>query len=371
MAAAIVYLNTKKHIGRTLELQDVYPIQAYDTELKVVSKNRIKYNANIDNTINGLEISINNDNVIEVTGSTSTTSTIDEYIAVGSVEKITPGKYTISVTNSGVDIDNKKCYITYTLKNGNTELQSYTKLSEDIPVVVDSKELNFNKIEMYLHIEGEGDISFNTSASQTFGVQVEYGEVATDYTSPKDESNIGGITINIYGKNLYSGSSIISTGSDIVVNDVSITDATTSGIHYVKGVMNVNNNITINTGSDDQIINTPLLNGDKFTFIYTYNSGELLNPQVVYGHVDYVEYEPYKKAQTVPGSNGVCDISNIKCPYSFLALDDNDSGYAIYLSYDPALSRNWVERQLKELNNKMDLVMSALQEYTKINNGEK
>lgn len=354
--AAIVYLNTQEHIGRTLELQDVYPIQAEDTKLQIISKNRLKYKSGTNKS--GLTIAINPDTGVKVTG--QATQSISADTLVGTVDITTPGKYTLSVDNSGVETSTNHCYLTYSLYDANnTCITLPTALFAAKPVIIDTKELNCSKIEIELRIACSSGTTFNTSAAQTFKPQVEYGDVATAYTAPKTESNIGNKTINIYGRNLYSGSSINGSGNFITINDIDVPNATTAGIHYVKGVMTENNVITITTGSETRSINVPLLIGDKFTFIYTYSTmSTLRNIQILHGHTDYAEYEPYEIDETVSDSNGICDISTIKYPYSFLALEDTaaNEGYTIYLRYDPALSRNWTEAQLNAIDKRLDAI---------------
>lgn len=354
---AIVYLNTKEKIGRYLELQDVYPIQSYDTKLQIISKNRIKYKQETS-SIDGVKIAISTNDGIKVTG--AATSSINGYHLIDTINISTPGKYTISVNSSGVDNSDKKCYVTYSLINADDiAIKSHTKLTAESPIVINTEELNCNKIEIELHVNVKSGASFNASDAQTFKVQVEYGDVATPYTSPKDETNIGNKTINIYGMNLYSGELDTKVTADhIEINGERVDNATDVRTHYIKGIMTEDNNITVNLGSGDQIITTPLLKDDKFTFMYTFADENILNPQILYGHTDYSVYEPYEVAATISEADGTCSISNIKYPYSFLALEDvaaND-GYAIYLRYDPALSRNWVEKQLDNIDKRLEAI---------------
>jgi hypothetical protein len=62
----------------------------------------------------------------------------------------------------------------------------------------------------------------------------------------------------------------------------------------------------------------------------------IINPQVMYGHTDYETYTPFVKNTIECDENGVFDIGELTYPYSFISIDDDQSGYAIYIKYDSA-----------------------------------
>lgn len=376
-ACAIVYLNTKQHVGRNIELQDVYPIQAEDTSLKIISKNRVTYETP-SQSISGIIIKTTPEEGIKVTG--SVTNVINDYFVVSEVDVDVPGKYVLSVQdNDGVENENKKCYIAYTLhssrETGYEIIRGYTRLTTGSNAIINTKELGCSHIRLYVFIYATTGQTFNTTASQTFKVQIEHGDKATNYTPPKDESNIAYKQIEIYGKNLCKddGAFDIPYDSTIMINGNSVQDSNDLGTHYITGVLTADNVVEFKYGDNIKEIHTPLLMGDKFTFIYnvTYKDVNIINInnlQIVYGYTDYEDYHKPLTLYTQSLDDGTCDIVNIQYPYSFLSLKHTDEyptdGYTICLSYDPALSRSWTEKQLSDLNKRIDTLESIIKSLT-------
>ena len=374
---AIVYLSTREQIAENIELQDVYPIQHSDSKLNIVSKNRVAYITSIAGQ-SGVSISTSN-GYVTVSGK-ATSQITGSYIEVGGATLIPTGKYTISIEDgkgeriNGVGTDNpnatKKCYITYELYDKKGNLVQSSKILPTTPVIIDSGEINCERISFKLYLQTQSGGTFESSNSQTFKIQVENGERATGYTTPN--YNYGNKQIDIYGRNLVNPNEVYtndvltplySNGTrtdafktipiNTTINDdiqVTITDL---GVHYFKGVMKSNNTVEINS---DIKIKTPLLKDDKFTFIFNVISisgdmATISDPQIVYGYTDYEEYMPYEVESVISDSYGVCDISKLKYPYSFVSIhnfDGANNGLAVSLKYDPALSRDWVEKELNK-----------------------
>ena len=347
----VAYVDEREVIGNNIELPDVYPIQSESTSLKIISKNRVKYLTEIANDTEVI-VTATNDDGIKVSGSPGTQ--IEKHIKVSTIDLTTPGKYTISVDGTSNDTPNKKCYIKYNLQrvsDTNTEtLREYTQLTIDEPITIDTNELNCNRIDLCVYLyAGISTVNYSNS----FKVQVEYGEVATNCTPPKSETNIASKSIHIYERNLYiNGMPNTITSPTIYVNGTIVEDSNSIGLHYIKGIMTDDYTISFN----DSEIKTPLLNGDKFTLIYNVSNtdGNIINPQVVYGHTDCEKYETTNKIVVESDSNGVCTIDNLKYPYCFMSLpyDDNE-GYTLQLKYDTALSRNWTEKQLGVIDRRL------------------
>lgn len=374
---AIVYLSTKEHIGRNVELQDVYPIQHTDSTLKIVSKNRLVFGNDFIVTpkdFTGIKVFANNNGEeITVTGKYEADDTFNDEITLGNAFFETQGKYTISCSNEGVganQTEGKVCHLTYTLYDENGNLVQSSLPIGATPIVIDTLEMNCYELRLGIKIRVTNSDTFNTSAKQSFKVQVEYGSVATPITGPKPETNIGGKQIKVYGKNLLiEGATPFNYlyNTDFGINGESLPSPNRLGVHYYKGVMTEDYKITVNAtqygSSYNTYINTPLLKGDKFTLVFnvtTMNSGStgfvVKDGRVLYGHVDYNEYAPYEIDTIECDSNGDCDIGKLKYPYSFITIDTSDSsndGYAIYIKYDPALSRDWTERELKFMSDRI------------------
>ena len=356
---AVVYLNTKECIGRNLELQDVYPIQPDESTLKIVSKNKVVY-ATATRSTRGVTINNTTDGV-KVTGTAASVISNAQLVISNSV-LTTPGKYTLSVDNGGIISTEKTCYMIYSLYSdaeGKNLIQEYQPITTT-PVIIDTEELNCALVRISVLIKAETGQSFSGTESQVFRVQLEQGVIKTPYTPYKDETNLAGKKINIYSKNLYQEgiSSQIPNGV-IKVNNEPVVNGNTLGTHYVKGIMTVDNTVIIDLGGLVVNVTTPLFTNDKFTFIYTVskidtttNTLHIENVQIVYGHTDYTMYEAYHKATVESNADGVCDISSLNYPYSFVSIDEDD-GYAVYIKYDPALSRNWTERQLDMIREKL------------------
>lgn len=380
---AIVYLSTKEHIGENIELQDVYPIQHNDAILKVVSKNRITYYNNLENqTVNNVSFTLSNSindsvpyfNVSSSLGGSSGAK--DTNIELGESTFDIPGKYTISLhNNSGYvnEPDKCLCYIKYELlDSSNNIVQSSNVLTLD-PVTIDTRELNCYKIKFTLYFK----VYSGQEVLQPFWLQMEYGEHTTQYSHPRDISACAGKTIDIYGRNLVNPNAVYTddvltplydNGNrttafktipvNITINDDIQAEITNLGVHYFKGVMKSDNDVKIN---DNIKIKTPLLKDDKFTFIFNIISisdgiATISDPQIVYGYTDYEEYLPYEIESVVSGEDGVCNIGLLKYPYSLISIhnfDSDNDGLAIYIRYDPALSRDWTEKQLNGLNNRI------------------
>ena len=379
---AIVYLNTKQNIGTTLELQDVYPIQADDTILKIISKNRMEYYPSYT-AINGITLSPNDGKYLTVGGKPGgnvNNKTTLATIRMNENDNIF-GKYTIKVDNNGVDSTNKKCYIMYGLYNSdNIAVVADTRLTTE-PVTFDAKELNCTTLKIFVYLNANATTSFEGDNGQSFKIQVNYGDKALEYTDPvTDNTSYSNRKINVYSRNLFNSKhssnanfNSVTALTDVLINGQSFKTIDRLGIYYFKGVMAKDNYIDYNYTADgaQAVLYTPLHKGDRFTLSYNVVSiiegtASINNVQIFYGHTDYEEYEQVTDLTKdsnyiISGEGGICDISNLKYPYSFLELEniEENNDYAIYLSYDPALSRNWVERQLGDINSVLASIVNG------------
>lgn len=364
----IVYLSTKEHIARNLELQDVYPIQHTDAILSVVSTNRMEYYTSLPYTTRGVTIYVESDGSLSVNG--KATSTINEDVYVGEVKITTPGKYTLYTDNEGIGHEpstTKKCYPRYTLVDANgNEVQPIAKFSTT-PVTIDTDELNCSRILISISLNANTNATFNDANKQTFKIAVQSGEKVEKWTSPNAHSDLEGKTISVYGRNLFNPESIIineiEISKPIKLNGSEVGYITEPGMYYFKGEMTEDYKIVYSDSGVDRNIQTPLVKGDKFTLIYNvYNVASepgyayAKDVQIVYGHTDYSVYEEFNVSYVTSQADGTCDISVLKYPYSFLSIDtDTTEDYSIYLRYDPALSRDWTEKELNKLTKKLEI----------------
>ena len=220
-----------------------------------------------------------------------------------------------------------------------------------------------------------------SSLNVDFKLQVEFGEHTTQYAHPRTTEECEGKKIDIYGRNLINPDKINIEGYDVSIDSFVVLPISTTmngetystieklGVHYFKGTIRESNNVYIN---GNILIKTPLLKDDKFTFIFNVTSisegfATIKNPQIVYGHTDYEEYLPYEVESTESLAGGYCDLTSFKYPYSLLSIHNFDSvndGLAVYIKFDPALSRDWTEKQLSYLNKRIDTLESIIKSLT-------
>lgn len=369
----IVYLNTREHISKSVELQDVYPIQHKDSLLKVVSKNRLVYKTGLTSQeVNGITFSpkiiktndVYDDTLPYFTVSGTSSGAKSTTIELGEVDCSVQGKYTISLqgeTNYGyIDTTQRKCYITYTLydeSNPENVVQT-SKILTNAPVTIDTKEINCHKIKFDLYFNVYSKLTID---EQKFKLQVEFGDTVTPYTHPRTVEDCAGKTVNIYGRNLISPTETFTKmSSQGYINRKTFYTLQGLGVHYIQGQMTEDYKIEIteSTISTDGIeIETPLLQGDDFTLIFniiSISDTELTvsDVQLVRGKTSYEEYSSYSLESVVSDENGNCDISSLKYPYSLVTLnnfDNTNDGLDVYVKYDPALSRDWVEKEIDKI----------------------
>lgn len=370
-AGAVVYLNTEEHVGGNIELQDVYPIQTNSTVLKIISKNILTYSFD-EKSISGLTVKTNNTDGAYVKVSGTATETIsDQTIDLAEITLHQKDKYTLSTLYAGVAESNTKCYIEYSFYDADGNLVQAAKKLSITPITFDSAELNCSVVKLQLCLSAASGDAFVDSNAQVFKLQLEHGDKVTSWTKPRSEAELSDKTITICGKNLFNPNDVfevdrlnktdfttLPSDSALVLNGVESYAVTNTGVYYLKGTMTEDFYITLTNEADSitKIIKTPLLSGNIFTLIFNVvnisdSIVEIRDVQVVSGHTDYEIYESWEPAVTKSSTGGLCDISKIKYPYSFVSLDSSaaDAGYTIYLSYDPALSRTWTEKQLESL----------------------
>lgn len=372
-SSAIVYLDTMKSLDTNLELQDVYPIQTKDTFLKVVSKNMIKYD--IDSTaIQGVQLILNSGKYLTIDGTATANLEVDIPISRINTNDL-PGKYVLKVDNNGIDSSSEACYVLYSLYDiENNLLKTPTKLLTDA-VIIDTEELGCAYIDMQVHIKCNSGITFD---NQSFKIQVNYGEKLIEYTNPVTTESYTNRTIHVYTRNLYEENSdkgdntlfkTVKTDLSPVICGVEFSAiGNRLGTHYFRGVMSEDNYIQYTENDNTMRLYTPLHKGDSFTLIYNVvdiqnNVATINNVEVVYGHSNFEKYTPCEKQTIISDAEGVCDILRINWPYSFLSLEQTsaeDEMFSILLQYDPALSRNWTEKQLSDLNKRIDTLESII-----------
>ena len=383
-AAAIVYLNTKELVGDRIELDDVYPIQDSSTSIKVMSKNITKYNTAYSSHSNsGLSTSISNSKGVVVTGKLTKSLTEDYQVAEAALDVV--GKYVISCSNEGVNTTNKKCYITYSILDGSDNIVQEAQQLSTEPVRIHTEELNAHKIIFYLHSELSSGVTFEGSNSQTFLLQVEHGDAVTSYTQPREQYEAYGKVVTIYGRNLFAPQNLTKDSKEapfnsmvnncvLVINGTQHPSVNTVGVHYLKGVMTEDYFITLTSTNDSSVnfkLKTPLLKDDKFTFAFNVvNIGAtttIRDIQVLSGHTDYSRYESPELSTTTANDYGICDISKLRYPYSFISFDHSNaanSGFIVHIKFDPALSRNWTEKQLEKVDNRLDYLEEHIADDT-------
>ena len=379
-AAAIVYLDTERNIAPNIELQDVYPIQSNDTVLKIVSRNMIQYNKTLPfPEIYGIKFTTNNGKYLTVSGTATNAAETTNLLSVIKASEM-PGKYTLKVDNDGVDSSNKKCYISYLLYDADHNIvKDYTKITTQ-PVVIDTEELGCTDIYIQAHLQCVSGTTFGT---QNFRIQVNYGDEALGYTDPVTNESYANKVIHIYGRNLFDATSgvgdnvsftSVRTDVPVEISGVQIPAiGTRIGTHYIKGVMNKDNYVEyIEENLNTKNLYTPLLKGEKFTLIYnitniTNNVATINNVQIVCGHTDFEKYNTAFRETVLSDANGNCDVSKLNWPYSFVSLEqlsEEEKMFSVYLQYDPALSRDWTEKQLSDLNKRIDTLESIIKSLT-------
>ena len=368
MSESLIYLATTKQLGGNIELPDTFPTQSKSAVLKVVSANRLFYSfdtyqmAGINFNTNGKKyLTISGTPVANLGGLTQQISRTMVHTA--------PGKYTLKVDNAGTN----DCYLTYSLVDTNERtVGTTTRLTTD-PVVIDTVELACTDIYIEAVIKATKDVPI---VPQTFKIQLNYGEYdlegykeLTERTQPIN-TGYEGKTVVAYGRNLFdtnanSGFSTAKTNNNITISGKTFEKiGNTLDTKYFECTMNEDNYIQYTDGNTTRRFVTPLLKGDDFTFIFNVvnmkdsTTANINNVQVVYGHTNYEPYTEFTKYVLSSDANGNCDVSKIKSPYCFVALDtinnSDNKNYTLYLQYDRALSSDWVERQLDDLNAKID-----------------
>lgn len=376
-SSAIVYLDTIKSVGTNLELQDVYPIQTKDTFLKVVSKNMMKYHISQPERL-GIQLTSNNNKYLTVSGTATDSFEADIPISRISTNSL-PGKYTLKVDNNGIESSTKTCYVLYSLYDiENNLLKTPTKLLTD-PVLIDTEELGCAYIDMQVYLKCDSGETFD---NQVFKIQVNYGERVMEYTNPVTTESYSNRTIRIYNRNLFEENSdkgdntlfkTVKTDLSPVICGVEFPALGNNlGTHYFRGVMSEDNYIQYIENDNTIRLYTPLSKGDTFTLIYNIvdiqnNVATINNVEVVYGHSNFEKYTPCEQQTVTSNSEGVCSISKINWPYTFLSLEQStaeDEMFSILLQYDPALSRDWTEKQLSDLNKRIDTLESIIKSLT-------
>jgi hypothetical protein len=376
---AVVYLSTQEKIGRYLELPDVYPVQADNPALEIISKNMINVPDSSFKFGGSVNVSKDTEGYVVLSG-TSTRSasylTINNTFDSDNHNDVTagikikaPGKYTISVDSvnhtvgttpaveihcklfrDGVAVINKKLDIT----EGHFEL------------TLDSRELAFDTILPYVKVTGAGSLS-----QCKYRFQIEPGDKATAYTPYC--TDIAGRTITSYGKNLFNIENLdyfelpkIKSGYKVKFGNGEPVTLTTSGAYYIHSTVEnatAGEQFIVYDESDtiiyQQTYMTPFHNGDEYTFSFVETNSESLttvvNLQLLIGHVAEAEYIVATEKQTTTADiNGICDYSILQYPYCFLALADGIDDCRIYVRFDPALTRDWTEKQLAEIDSRID-----------------
>ena len=374
-AAAIVYLSTRDLIGKQLELPDVYPIQADNPKLEIISKNMLfLYSDSFQS--GSLSLSPDNSGYINIMGSPSSDKKITLHNGFSTtlsaethgIKLPAPGKYTVSIDSENHDVTSGIKLCCYFLSEGIQVLhRTFDIVDNRFECTIDSKELAFDTMIPYIFIPKNVSITYMPS----YRVQIEPGDVATSYTPYKYTFN--NKKIISYNRNVFDGDKLsptylpsIKSGYKVTFGSTEEVTVDTSGAYYIRGVVGdaeLGEQFSVYDDTGTRVFNgtyyTPFNSGDKYTFSFVeINSEELTemtNVQLLAGHVDESEYiTPDKKIADI-ASDGSSDYSILQFPYSYLTIqNDSEDAYRIHVRFDPALTRDWTEKQLEDIDDRLD-----------------
>lgn len=371
-AAAMVYLSTQEQIGKYLELPDVYPVQADNPMLGIMSKNMINIPTD-EKIFDSVSVKLNED-CFTVSGSSEEMKNItlhNEFLNELNVDKCgikikTPGKYTINIIDKDYDyFSDEVIDITFNVKlfrEGKAVLDRVL----DMPYgqfnwTIDSRELDFDTILLYVCFSNTTNVD-----NRRYQIQVEPGDKFTSYSSYRNDFN--GKRIESYNKNIFNIDKLSSSNLPTVKKGYTVKfgnserTISTSGAYYLNGIVQnaaAGESFIVLDDSNNEIYSatydTPFHDGDRYTFSFvevnSEEETEMANVQILFGHVSESTYESPVLNSCAVDSNGTGDDTIIQFPYCFLAINDTEDAYRLYVKFDPALTRDWTEEQLNKINN--------------------
>ena len=318
----IVYLNEERVMGRAIQMDDVYPLQ------------------------NDMEFEIRSQNLLD-----KSNYAVDNYIAIfNDIELPTEGNFSVYSFNGNAVLN---------LYN-DTILVLSQELSTGSYYSFNAKDLGVNRVV----------VTCATTDIDSLQIQFESGLNAnnggyTDYTT-----NLSGIDVKVYGRNILDPNSVLVTQIDssktiycgdsnqsVNVDSIGQKYFNCTGygaLELATSEENPDNNISIlNTPGFPEVVDYTVL----FNVLnITDGIATLGNFQVVLGHVTEAPYEEYLCNIVTSDENGQLSNEFVQYPYCTALLDhsaDTES-VAIYAKYDPAINQETIDSQFKEINKRLD-----------------
>lgn len=342
----IVYTEHESSVGHRIEMPDVYPIQQ-DISFKVISRNMFMPDPGLQ-TDNG---------IISLTATSSGTFNL----GTASIEA--PCKYVVKVYDY-VPESTLTLVISGSKFADGVEKNRFTNLIiPDTGIVeIDSRLLDINTIS----------ISAVTTAAvtKTLKICVECREASESFIPYIPVKDLSDIAVNVYGRNILTTDSIavenIKLNSTVRLADSSDTElcslfVSTMGAHTMYGTMTKDDG-KIKLTCDNYAVEfaVPLIAGDEFTFIFkcTTEEDRIDTVALMLGHIVEPVYEDYCLHTLTCDSTGNCDTSAINFPYSLVTLSEEayKAGYSLYIKWDSALTRSWIEDQLRLVDKRLDTI---------------
>lgn len=381
-ANTLLYLDRCSKLGHRIELPDVYPIQTEESEFKIVSRNRFEPANNV--TVNGVTVT-NVDGVAHLSGTLSGEAYFE---VLGTASLPARGDYSIKVFDITPGVDdadgiNYNIYLKgYTQnENGEKTYQMYPLMNQTQDVThIDTRLLGCDYIDVELSVYSSTEVALNRDIK----IQIEYGKIEdSEITFTPYKSSFTNVGVHIYKKNLIRQEDlydnrvnisdtvylygILSDGTEEELWNI-VTDSYGAYIFYGE-ILNdykelrfdVYDGASVNHPLNySQRFNPPVIKGDKFTFVFRCTSNRMQDDMrngaiFMLGHIVNPEYEEGFHEAIVSDANGNCDINHINYPYTLAILSEEDyaNGYNLFIKWDSALTRSWVEDELDKLDFKI------------------
>ncbi len=318
----IVYLDEEKVMGRAIQMADVYPLQN-DMEFEIRSRNLLdKSNYAVDN-----DTAIFND-----------------------IELPTEGNFSAYSFNGNAVLN---------LYN-DTILVLSKELSTGSYYSFNAKDLDVNRVV----------VTCATADIDSLRIQFESGLNANNYIYTDYTTNLSGIDVKVYGRNILDPNSVLVTqidSSKTIYCEESNQSVNVDSIGQKYFNCTGYGALELGTSEDNPDNNISILNIPSFPEMVDYTVlfnvlniadgiATLGNFQVVLGHVTGAPYEEYLCNTVTSDENGQLSNEFVQYPYCTAILDhsaDTES-VAIYAKYDPAINQETIDSQFEEINKRLD-----------------